>query len=133
MVGLMWNHAPKMSKAIREQGLEWPQLSEREMADLITYLYAVRYFAEPGDPSAGVQVFAEKQCALCHSLAGEKKEGPDLGRLKGRFSPARMAYAMWEHGPQMFDKMKSRGISWSSFEGREMADLIAYLNAPDNR
>ena len=128
MVALMWNHAPKMAKEIREQEMEWPQLSEREMADLITYLYAVRYFEEAGDTAAGAQVFAEKQCALCHSLAGEKKEGPDLGRLKGRFSPARMAYTMWEHGPQMFEKMKSRNIPWSLFKGQEMADLIAYLN-----
>ncbi|MBM2832814.1 MAG: hypothetical protein HW414_1866, partial [Dehalococcoidia bacterium] len=116
MVELMWNHVPKMSKAIREQEMEWPQLSEREMADLITYLYSVRYFDEPGDASAGVSVFAEKQCSLCHSLAGEQKEGPDLRLLEGRFSPAQMAYAMWKHGPQMYDKMKSRGISWSSFE-----------------
>jgi len=133
MVGLMWNHFPKMSKVMREKGVERPQFSEREMADLIAYLYSVRYFDEPGDISAGAQVFSEKQCDLCHALEGEKKEGPDLSRLRGRFSPARMAYAMWEHGPQMLDKMRSRNIPWSFFKGREVADLIAYLNAANDR
>ena len=133
MVGLLWNHAPRMSKAMRERGVEWPLFSEREMADLVAYLSSVRYFDEPGRVAEGQKVFSEKRCDLCHAFNGEKREGPDLGRLRGRFSSARMAYTMWAHGPQMLQKMKARNIPWSLFKGREMADLIAYLNAAEGR
>jgi cytochrome c2 len=133
MVGLLWNHAPRMSKAMRERGVAWPLFSEREMADLVAYLSSVRYFDEPGRVAEGQKVFAEKRCDACHAFNGEKREGPDLGRLRGRFSAARMAYTMWAHGPQMLQKMKARSIPWSLFKGQEMADLIAYLNAAEGR
>jgi len=29
----------------------------------------------------------------------------------------------------MLDEMKSKGIAWPRFEGSDMANLIAYLNA----
>jgi hypothetical protein len=36
---------------------------------------------------------------------------------------------LWHHGPQMLDQMKTKGIAWPRFEGSDMANLIAYLNA----
>lgn len=129
MAGLMWNHTPQMGAAMKREGVERPQFSEQEMADLIAYLYSVRYFEESDDVDAGRRVFSEKRCDLCHSLGGEKKEGPDLGRWQGRVSPVVMAYAMWNHGPKMFQEMQARDVPWPLFKGREMPDLIGYLNA----
>jgi hypothetical protein len=40
-----------------------------------------------------------------------------------------MVSALWHHGPGMLDQMKAKGIPWPHFDGPEMANLIAYLNA----
>jgi hypothetical protein len=40
-----------------------------------------------------------------------------------------MAYVMWRHGPKMYKKMKEVGTPWPRFKNREMADLLAFLNA----
>jgi ABC-type tungstate transport system permease subunit len=44
------------------------------------------------------------------------------------FGGAAMVSALWLHGPDMLDQMKTKGIAWPRFEGTQMADLIAYLN-----
>ena len=38
-----------------------------------------------------------------------------------------MAGRMWNHSPQMWAAMKAKGIERPTFEGKEMADLIAFL------
>lgn len=38
LASAMWNHAPEMEKAIDTLGLQWPVLSERDIADLLAYL-----------------------------------------------------------------------------------------------
>ncbi len=40
-----------------------------------------------------------------------------------------MARAVWNHGAAMEEKIRDVGIEWPTFGSREMADLIAYLNA----
>ena len=39
-----------------------------------------------------------------------------------------MAQAMWNHGPEMLERMRKAGISWQKMEGKEMADVMEYLN-----
>jgi hypothetical protein len=39
-----------------------------------------------------------------------------------------MAQKMWNHGPKMLQKMRSAEIPWPKVYGREMADLLEYLN-----
>ena len=126
--GLMWNHAPQMRREMRQEGIERPEFSNREMSDLIAYLYAVRYFEEPGDPIAGRKVFAEKRCGQCNLKGESGSMAPDLSRWAGHISPVMMARAVWNHGPAMRKEIKQAGISWPTFAGPQMADLIAYLN-----
>jgi cytochrome c2 len=38
IVSAMWRHGPKMRAEVIRQGGEWPQLSEQDLADLITWL-----------------------------------------------------------------------------------------------
>jgi hypothetical protein len=40
-----------------------------------------------------------------------------------------MVSGLWRHGPAMLQEMKSQGTPWPRFDGREMADLIGYLNS----
>ena len=49
LVGDFWNHTPRMIDAMTERGHSWPTLETEEMADLLSYLYYLRLFDEPGD------------------------------------------------------------------------------------
>ena len=125
LAGMMWNHSPKMWKGMEEKGMERPTLSPQEMADLVAYLFSTQYFDEPGDPERGKNVFIKKQCNLCHAK-GTKM--PNLSGLKGQISPIFMAQTMWNHGPEMLEKMRKAKVPWRKIDGKEMADLMEYLN-----
>jgi cytochrome c2 len=116
----MWNHAPRMAKTPAH-------LELAEMQSLIGYLWARDFFEDSGDASRGRRVFEAKRCAVCHaSGANGAPRFPDLNR---RFSGAAMVSALWHHGPQMLEQMKTTGVAWPRFEGSQMADVIAYLNS----
>jgi len=125
LAGVMWNHSHEMWKGIAEKGLERPILSPQEMADLTAYLFSTRYFDEPGDPDRGKALFAKKQCNFCHAK-GTKMV--DLANLKGKISPILMAQVMWNHGPEMLEKMRKAKVSWQKIDGKEMVDFMEYLN-----
>jgi len=127
--GIMWNHWPEMSEWMKRQEISPPVFEEKEMADLIAFLYSLRYFDGPGHAHVGRQVYLEKKCDRCHGPDGlGTKDGPNLVRRKGTFSVVALATAMWRHGPHMHQEMQQQKIAWPKFEDREMDDLIAYLN-----
>jgi mono/diheme cytochrome c family protein len=116
----MWNHEPRMPAAPAPLGLD-------EMREIVSYLWAAQFFQDQGKASAGARVFAAKHCAGCHNdPAGG---APKLTGVKDSFTAATMVSALWHHGPAMLDQMKAKGIRWPRFDGSEMANLIAYLNA----
>jgi cytochrome c2 len=123
--GMMWNHSPAMWKSMGEKGISREELSSQEMADLTAYLFSTRYFDEPGDPERGKAAFLKKQCNLCHAKGA--KTG-NLSALKGQISPIFMAQTMWNHGPEMLERMRKTKMSWQKIDGREMVDLMEYLN-----
>jgi hypothetical protein len=53
---------------------------------------------------------------------------PNLSVLKGQISPISMAQTMWNHGPEMLEKMRKAKVSWQKIDGKEMIDLMEYLN-----
>lgn len=115
----MWNHAPKIAGAV-------PALDVSDFRNLISYLWAEQFFAGSGDPVAGKRVFAVKHCAACHEDASNA--APKLALGQNLFTGATMVSALWRHGPQMLDRMRSQDIAWPHFDGAEMSNLIAYLN-----
>jgi len=124
----MWNHLPKMTRKMKELGIARPQLDPREAADLVGFLFTLNYFDSPGNAEGGRKLFAEKKCAVCHTFHGSGgKVGPDLDHLAQFRSPIYVASAMWNHGPQMAQKMKELGIERPSFTSAELKDLIAYV------
>jgi mono/diheme cytochrome c family protein len=125
LAGMMWNHSATMWKGIEEKGMDRPTLSPREVADLVAYLFSTQYFDEPGNPEEGKKVFAKKQCNLCHSKSAKM---PNLSSLKGQISPIFMAQTMWNHGPEMLEKMRKAKVPWQKIDGKEMVDLMEYLN-----
>ncbi len=134
IAGAFWNHSPVMREKMRDFKIAVPTMTSREMADLVAFLTAYRYYltelGRPGDPAAGGKVFAAKGCARCHGGKDDwDKPGPSLERYRGRFSPIYLAQAMWNHGPEMAKLMRGQSIPWPKFMGGEMGDLLAYLQA----
>ena len=53
IVSAMWNHGPRMSELMRKKGIAYPDLDNRDMANLFAFLYTARYVDEPGDARRG--------------------------------------------------------------------------------
>lgn len=127
MAASMWNHATQMTRTMLEQGIKRPEFKGDEMAHLLAYLHSLEVL---GDPERGKQVFAQKGCVKCHSINGEGgKIGPELARTMHPHPPIELAGAMWNHSPVMSAMMEGLQIPRPAFEGNEMADLLAYLDA----
>lgn len=124
----MWNHSPTMRASMRAQNISNPQFSNKEMADLIAYLFAERYFEQSGDRTRGARIFAVKGCSSCHGSGGGVG-APDLSRSVRSPSPIRLATSLWNHGPVMLKTMQEQQVSWPRFEPGEIADLMEYLNS----
>jgi len=126
----MWNKAPRMMEAMKVRAVPVPQLKPEDMADIVAYLYSVRYFAEAGDPRKGMVVAANKGCLVCHGLHGERgKTAADLTQAKGLDSPAAVLSALWNHS---FIKEPGAGrgrAAWSEIRPDEMADLAVFLQS----
>jgi mono/diheme cytochrome c family protein len=121
-----WRHAAGMRAAMAARGIEAPTLTSQEMAHVIVYLFAASYADDPGSPRRGAEIFRDKGCAQCH----EQGAAPPLDRYRGNASPAKLAQALWMHGPTMLERMRDLGVRWPSFTGEEMRHLVAALNAP---
>ena len=116
----MWDHQPSMKQPP-------PQLSQEEMRQLISYIWARQYFRGSGSADRGKHVFTEKNCATCHN--DPSSGAPKLGKGKDAYSDITMVAALWGHGPRMLDMMTQRKLEWPRFSAGQMADLIAYLNS----
>jgi mono/diheme cytochrome c family protein len=124
----MWNHLPQMTERMKQLGIVRPQLDSKEAGDLVGFLYTLNYFDAPGNAEVGKRLFSEKHCIVCHIVRGAGGVvGPNLDHLQQFGSPIFVASAMWNHGPQMAEKMKERRIARPTFTGKELRDLIAYL------
>jgi mono/diheme cytochrome c family protein len=127
--GLMWNHSPQMLAQMEKKGISRPQFAEREMADLIAYLYLVHYLEPVGRVDLGTEVFHEKQCSNCHGADGHGgREGPNLARRQPYYA-SQLAYTIWSHGPQMYRRMREKNIPWPSLNENELEDLVAFLSS----
>jgi cytochrome c2 len=124
-----WNHTNEMSSATSLRGVQWPELSARDIADLMTFLSNLPGAAtvegpafNVGEPLVGKAVF-ERSCASCHSLGVADKTKVDLLKKSRQSSVAGYVAAMWNHAPQM----RRRGGNTPKLEPGEMQDVIAYL------
>lgn len=86
-------------------------------------------FSLAGSPQQGSLVFRAKGCIRCHSVNGEGgKVGPDLGRAKpGESTLPQLVTAMWNHAPQMWERMRADGVRYPTLSYDDIADLLAYL------
>jgi mono/diheme cytochrome c family protein len=125
----LWNHAPRMSQRMAALGITRPQLDARETGDLVAFLFTLDYFDPPGNAEAGRRLFTERRCVVCHQVGGTGGVvGPSLDGLRQYGSPIYLATAMWNHGPQMAQVMREKGIKRPHFSANDLRDLIAFIN-----
>ncbi len=130
LASVMWNHLPKMLQKFRDIDQPFPKFTEMEFSDLLAYIYYLRYLGKPGDPNTGNILFEEKGCIKCHSVANKGGSfGPQLDSLEKYISPLYLAQALWNHGPQMDNKMSKIGLQRPRFEKGEIADLQAFIRS----
>ncbi len=132
LAGSFWNHGGAMRDKMRELKVPIPVLESSEMADLLAFLTAYRYYlvevGTPASPARGRQLFTTKKCDVCHGKPADfHKAGPSLAKYQNNFSAIYIAQAMWNHGAEMAGVMQSKGVPWPEFTGSEMGDLVAYL------
>jgi mono/diheme cytochrome c family protein len=126
----LWNHIPRMAARFKQRSIPRVRLLPREAGDLFAFLYTLDYFDPPGDASEGERLFFDKKCVVCHQVKGVGGVvGPNLDFLGGYQSPIPVATAMWNHGPAMAEEMRARGVTRPSFTGRELRDLVKYLES----
>jgi len=130
LVGAFWNHTPRMIEAMARRGHHWPTLDRAEMGDLLSYLYYLRLFDDPGDPARGATSYSELGCSDCHSLGGQGgAAGGPLDRFSAYPSAVVLAQAMWNAGPAMQQVQIGSRRSIPTFAGGEMAGIQAYIRA----
>ena len=130
MAGRMWNHSPQMYAAMKAKGIQRPTFEGKEMADLIAFLYSVRYFELGGSPIVGQQLFEERKCSQCHGRdAGGGQIGPNLRKAGQVYTPVNFALALWSHGPTMYAKAEGLGLGWPTLNEGDLSHLLAFLNS----
>ena len=121
----MWNKQPAMTAAMRARGLEVPEVSADEMADLVAFLYSTSYLTEAGSASRGRALLSRKGCLACHSTNGRAgRTAPGFADLAASRSNAEVISALWSHLPIMLEQPDAE---WVPMTSSEMADLAAFL------
>ena len=130
IAGVMWNHAPAMEHVFQEKRVPRPTFEPGEMASLLSFLYYLGSLDPPGDGAVGARLFSQKGCEICHSLGGKGGNlAPRLDTYGQYTSPLFLTAALWNRGKPMADAMRNRNIPRPTFQGTEIADLLAYTRS----
>lgn len=127
---VMWNHGPAIWGRMDEIGLEKPTFKDNEMADLIAFLYFLRFFEKKADIARGEMLFNQKSCQNCHHFGETAVEGSlSLSDLDASLSKLDVAALMWNHTEEMSKRMTRKKIEWPRFMQGELNDLVEYILA----
>ncbi len=134
IAGTIWKHGPKMWAKMAESDFPIPAFTEGEMSDIIAYIYFLQHVDQPGDPQRGKRLFQEQEkgCHKCHpiqGIGGDKEIAPDLATEQNLDTPIDIIRAMWNHGSEMEEKMKEKGVTWPKMEKGEVNDLIEFIRS----
>ncbi len=125
----IWNKEPAMLAAMTLRGITVPQLRPDEMADIVAFLYSVRYFGNAGNSPSGYTVLTQKGCLHCHAISGERgKPAGDVTKYRRLDSPAAVIAAMWNHAV-VTPTVAGKKTEWPTINPQEMADLSALFQS----
>lgn len=128
IVSSMWDKGPEVLAKMSQTQAGIPKFTSKEMADLIAYLYFLHFNDEPGNPSNGRRAFSDLGCIKCHGTDGTKGEfmNVDLSKYQ-KAAPMDFVAGYWNHGAEIENAMKAKGISWPRFRKGDLADLIEFV------
>jgi mono/diheme cytochrome c family protein len=126
----LWNHFPRMNESLQEENLLWAKFSQDEMRHLITFLYTIKYFDQPGDAALGERIFREKNCFRCHSVGGKGSNiSVKLDDYQADISPVYISTELWNKRSIMTQKMKQEKIPQPQFQEHDVIDILAFIRA----
>ena len=128
LAGRMWNHWPAMSEAMGALGMAAPTFKQEELADVFAYIFISRYEGLKADRARGEAAYRQKGCVTCHGPSGEGGMGPALRGVTTGESKERVVQRMWNHAPQMWDRMGTQKIPWPRFDADDLGGLLAFLS-----
>jgi cytochrome c2 len=117
--------------------MEVLQIKSKFLIILVAFIFATSGMqsvysqgnSTPESPWKGREVFYNKGCIQCHSIYGKGgEEGPDLGKDKYYGTYLELAALMWNHFPEMFNRMQNTGFQFPQLNKEETGQLIAYLS-----
>jgi mono/diheme cytochrome c family protein len=125
LVIAMWNHAPRMWTAMREQKLPYRSLNYEETSQLIAYLYISGSDDKAGDIQNGATLFTgAKHCVRCHAANGRES---NLASAAATGTALDWTQALWNHATVMRARMRASGLEWPRFGANDIRDLLAYI------
>lgn len=128
VAAMMWNHGPVIWETMEEIGLSKPTFKENEMADLIAFLYFLRFFEKKSDEAKGEMLFAQKGCQNCHHFGDASVEGSlSLSTVDTDINPLDLAAKMYNKSGEMMKDMTRKKLEWPRFYKSELNDLIKYI------
>lgn len=135
LAATMWNHAPTMWRAMRDQNIQPGNLDAQAAADLIAYFYSRRYFEKPGDAARGKADFASKHCTDCHGITDSRNPAAKpVAQWQSLSRPVELVNAMWDHATQMKQEFATKKITWPELTSQDLTDMLVYLrNLPSTR
>ena len=116
----MWNHAANMRQEFAKQRIRWPDLTSRDLSDILVYVRNLRETQhvtarlETAGAEGGEALFQSKGCAGCH--VGKLELRP---RLRGK-TLSDIAVEMWNHAPKMAQPPPK-------LERDDMRRIVSYL------
>lgn len=123
----MWNHRPIMQEWADETGLEIRNFEKGQMGRLLSFLFEEGFLEERGDMTTGSKLWQSKGCSNCHDTAPKGGQFVPL-RLR-TYTVTDLSTVIWRHGPRIRDEMQRAGIAWPTMTARDIADIVAWLNA----
>jgi cytochrome c2 len=131
----MWNHGQYIPKAGHQNSVKHIKLDADDFIDITAALQELNstslnktQYSNFGNIENGKRMFAKKGCGNCHeSDAKNQSVALDLKNVKIRKGIMEIAASMWNHGPDMWQKIEEQKKTPLIFQGAEMSDLIAYI------
>lgn len=128
IAAIMWNHGPVIWDRMEEMGLGIPGFAANEMADLIAYLYFLRFLEREVSFSRGEMLFNQKGCQNCHHFGQfEVEDSHSLSEAGINLGKIDIAAEMWNHAGQMSRTMTGKKIEWLLMGNGELNDIIEYI------
>jgi len=134
LAGTMWNHAPAMWSAFREEHIVLSVLTPQDSADLFAAFYSAHFFDMPSDAGRGKALFTSKACAQCHGMGSAVNPKARAATQWGAtFDAIALVTAMSNHTSAMRDELFAKGIHWPALKGADIGDMLVYIrNLPES-